>query len=139
VPAARIEELLRMASVCGFEVLPASAGIWPKLRHKETDVGIGILSEGATPGTRSNPAPTTIPHPSLLGAKPGRLYYIGLNGLVELKLAAARARDESDVVELLRANPDQVDAVWKYIAKVNERYARRFDELSARAKEQTDR
>ncbi|MGD0515981.1 MAG: hypothetical protein ABSA26_00465 [Thermoguttaceae bacterium] len=139
VPAARIEELLRVASMGGFEVLPASAGIWPKLRHKETDVGIDILPEGATPGTRSNPAPTTIPHPSRLGAQPGRLNYIGLNGLIELKLAAGRARDESDVVELLRANPDQVNAIREHLARVNDRYARSFDDLSARAQEQTDR
>ena len=139
VPAARIEELLRVAAVSGFEITPASAGLWPKLRHKETNVSIDILPEGATPGTPSNPAPTTIPHPLRLGAQPGRLTYIDLNGLIELKLAAGRARDESDVVELLRANPDQVNAVREHLTHVNDRYIKRFNELLARAQEQTDR
>ena len=139
VPAAKINELLRAASVGGFEVLPSSAGIWPKLRHKETNIGIDILPEDATPGTQSNPAPTTIPHPSRSGAKSGRLSYISLNGLVELKLAAGRAHDDSDVVEILRANIDQIGAIRAHLAHVNERYVRRFDELSARAKEQSDR
>jgi hypothetical protein len=139
VPAARIEEFLRVAAVSGFEVTPTSAGLWPKLRHKETGINIDILPEGATPGTQSNPAPTTIPHPARLGARPSRLSYIDLNGLIELKLAAGRARDESDVVELLRANPEQVNAVREHLASVNDRYVKRFDELLARAKEQTDR
>ena len=69
------------------------------------------MPEGATPGTPSNPAPTTIPHPSRLGAHGTRLAYVDLPGLIELKLAAGRARDESDVVELLRANKDRVDAI----------------------------
>jgi hypothetical protein len=101
VPAARIEELLRVAGASGFEVLPASPGLWPKLHHKESDVNVDILPEGATPGTQSNPAPTAIPHPSRLGAHGMRLAYIDLPGLIELKLAAGRARDESDVVEPL--------------------------------------
>ena len=68
VPAARVEELLRPALVSGFDVPATPPGIWPKLRHKESGVSVDILPEGATPGTPSNPAPTTIPHPSRLGA-----------------------------------------------------------------------
>jgi hypothetical protein len=65
--------------------------------------------------------------------------YIDLPGLVELKLAAGRARDESDVVELIRVNPDQVDALRDHLARVNQRYLARFCELLAMAREQTDR
>ena len=68
VPAACIEELLRVAAVSGFEVAPTPPGIWPKLYHKESGISVDIMPEGATPGTPSNPAPTTIPHPSRLGA-----------------------------------------------------------------------
>ncbi len=139
VPAARIDELLRVAAVSGFEIIPVSAGLWPKLRHKESGVSVDILPEGATPGTPSNPAPTTIPHPSRLGACGSRLKYIDLNGLIELKLAAGRARDESDVVELLRANPDQAKAIREHLTHVNDRYVERFNDLLARAQEQTDR
>ena len=139
IPAANVDELLRVAAVSGFEVLTTSAGLWPKLCHKETGISVDILPEGATPGTTSNPAPTKIPHPSQLGACGTRLRYIDLPGLVELKLAAGRARDESDVVELIRANPDQVDALRAHLTQVNQRYMTRFDELAAMAREQTDR
>ncbi len=139
VPSARIEELLRVAALSGFEVASTPPGIWPKLLHKESGVSVDILPEGATPGTPSCPAPTTIPHPARLGAHGTHLTYIDLPGLVELKLAAGRARDESDVVELLRANTDQVDAVRVHLARINARYAARFQELLARAQEQTDR
>lgn len=139
VPAAAVEELLRAAVLSGFEVTPASAGLWPKLRHKESGVSVDLLPEGATPGTPAHPAPTTIPHPSRLGARGTRLCYIELPGLVELKLAAGRARDDGDVVELLRANVDRIGAVREHVARVNEAYAARFDALLARAQEQTDR
>ena len=138
VPASVIDELLPAAAVSGFEVLPPRAGAWPKLRHKESDVSIDILPEGATPGTPSKPAPTAIPHPLRLGAEVGKLKYIDLAGLVELKLAAGRARDESDVVELLRANPDQVETIRKHLGSVHGAYVGCFEELAARAREQTD-
>jgi hypothetical protein len=139
VAAGGVEELLRAAALSGFEVFPAHEGVWPKLRHKESGVSVDILPEGATPGTPANPAPTTIPHPSRLGARAGRLNYIHLSSLVELKLAAGRARDESDVVELLRVNPDQVQDIRRHLASVHPQYAARFDELLARAQGQTDR
>jgi len=139
VPADAVDELLRAAAVSGFEVFPLRGGRWPKLRHKESDVDVRILPEGATPGTASKPAPTTIPHPSRLGAQAGVLKYVDLAGLVELKLAAGRARDDSDVVELVLANPDRVDAVRRHLATVHAHYVARFDELMVRAREQADR
>jgi hypothetical protein len=138
VPASLVDELLRVAAAHGFEVLPVRPGIWPKLRHKESDVTVDLLPEGATPGSASRPAPTRIPHPACFGAQPGRLTYIDLAGLVELKLAAGRARDEADVVELLRANPGQVEAVRQHLGNVHADYAARFEGLLIRAREQTD-
>jgi len=138
MPASLVEELLRVAAVSGFEILPARPGTWPKLRHKESDVSVDILPEGATPGTPSRPAPTTIPHPACLGAQRGSLKYIHLAGLVELKLAAGRARDDADVVELARANPGQIESLRQHLADVHEDYLARFNELVARAREQTD-
>lgn len=139
VPAALVEELLRVAAVSGFEVLHVHAGIWPKLHHKESAVDVDILPEGATPGTPSRPAPTAIPHPSRLGAQAGALKYIDLAGLIELKLAAGRARDDSDVVELILANPDQVDAIRQHLSNIHEHYLERFSELAVRAEDQRAR
>lgn len=136
VPAARVDDLLRAAAVSGFDVLPRPEGRWPKLLHKDTSVEVNLLPEGGRPGTASRPAPPTIPHPSTLGATGRALRYIHLPALVELKLAAGRARDESDVVELVRVNPEQVDTLRQHLTAVHADYARRFDELVQRAKDQ---
>jgi hypothetical protein len=138
IPADRLDEVLRVAAVSGFEVLPSRAGLWPKLHHKESDVNVVILPEGATPGTPSKPAPTTIPHPKRLGASGTKPKYIDLAGLIELKLAAGRVRDESDVAELIRANPDQIDAIRQHLHRIHDRYTARFEELVSRAREETD-
>ena len=139
VPADLVEDLLRVAAVSGFEVPATREGLWPKLRHRETDLNVDILPEGATPGTPSKAAPTRIPHPSRLGARGSALRYIALPGLVELKLAAGRARDESDIVELIRVNPDRVDDIRRHLGSVHADYLSRFNELVGRAQEQTDR
>ena len=106
--------------------------------HRETRIKVDILPEGARPGTASNPAPTTLPHPSVLGARGAALRYITLPALIQLKLAAGRARDESDVIELVRANADQVDAVRQHLQSVHPEYAKAFDRLVHRAREQHD-
>jgi hypothetical protein len=136
--ADRIDEFLRAASVSGFDVLPHPAGRWPKLMHRETNIKVDILPEGERPGTASKPAPTTLPHPSAAGAAGTTLRYITLPALVELKVAAGRGRDESDVIELMRANLDQADAVRQHLASVHPDYVVAFDRLLQRAREQRD-
>jgi hypothetical protein len=139
LPADRIEEFLRVAAVAGFEVLPQPAGRWPKVRHKDTNVKVDILPEGARPGTRGKPAPTTIPHPHKLGAAGTTLRYISLSGLIELKIAAGRARDEADIVALVRANPEQVPPIRQHLASVHADYAAAFDRLVERVPEEDER
>jgi hypothetical protein len=138
LPADRLDEFLQAASMSGFEVLPHAPGSWPKLRHKDTDVNVDILPEGARPGTESKPAPTVIPHPARLGAHGTRLRYVGLEGLIELKLAAGRAKDEADVVELVRVQPGQIDAIRRHLTTVHADYVKAFDRLVERAREQQD-
>ena len=138
LPADRIEEFLRTAAVAGFDVLPVPQGRWPKVHHRETDVTVDVLPEGGRPGTASRPAPTTIPHPTCLGAVGTELRYPPLSALAELKIAAGRARGESDVIELLRANPEQADAIRAHLAAVHEDYVRAFDRLVQRAREQQE-
>jgi len=58
--------------------------------------------------------------------------------LIQLKLAAGRARDDSDVVELILANPQRVDSIRKHLAIVHADYVNRFDQLTARAREQSE-
>ena len=138
LPAGRIDEFLRVASVSGFEVLPQPAGRWPKVRYKDADMKVDILPEGARPGTSARLAPTTIPHPTHLGAEGSVLRYITLPRLMELKLAAGRIVDDHDVVELIRTNPDQVDAVRRHLAGVHPDYVAAFDLLLTKARDQRD-
>lgn len=138
VAADRIDDFLRAAAVAGFDVLPAQAGRWPKLVHRETGIGVDLLPEGERPGTTARPAPTVLPHPSSLGAAGAALRYITLPALIELKLAAGRPRDEGDVAELVRANPGQVDAVRRHLASVHPDYVVAFDRLVQRARDQGD-
>jgi hypothetical protein len=139
LPADRVDEFLRAATVTGFETTVVPPGLWPKMRHKETGIHVDVLPEGARPGTKSRPAPTTIPHPGALGVTPGRLQYISLPCLVELKLAAARARDESDIIELLRANPTEIAAIQQHVAGVHADYSAALAALLERAREQDQR
>jgi len=55
-----------------------------------------------------------------------------------LKLAAGRPRDEGDVAELIRANPESVEAIRQHLAAVHPNYAAAFDQLVQRAREQRD-
>ena len=129
LPQARIDEFLRTAAVSGFDVLAQPVGRWPKLQHRETGIDVDILPEGGRPGTASHPAPTTIPHPTAMGAIEGQLKYSSLPSLIELKLAAGRLRDEADVVELARFNPNRVDEVRRHLQSVHSEYAARFEQL----------
>lgn len=138
LPQRRIDEFLQAARVSGFEVLPRSRGLWPKLLHKDTGIEVDVLPEGGRPGTAKRPAPTTIPHPCTLGAKEYRLQYISLPALIELKLAAGRARDESDVVELIRTNLDDIATVRQHLTTVHADYVSAFDRLVERAREQDE-
>jgi len=138
VAADRVDELLRVSAVAGFEVPPQPAGRWPKLIHKETRIKVDILHEGARPGTVSRPAPTTLPNPSSLGADGPALRYITLPGLIQLKLAAGRARDEAEIIELVRANPAQVDDLSRHLSNVHPSYLDAFKTLVERARDQRD-
>lgn len=92
-----------------------------------------LLSEQlGGPGSVSKPAPTTIPHPRKMGATAGFLEYVSLPALIELKLAAGRARDEADVVELVRSNPTTESAVAQHLAGVQPEYVTRFQDLAAK-------
>jgi len=138
LPADRIEEFLQFAAASGFERLPQPVGRWPKVRHTESGIKVDILPEGARPGNSKEPAPTTIPHPKGMGGVPGRLRYIRLVALFELKLAAGRARDRHDVVELIRANPNFLADIRQHLQTVHESYASTFDYLVERAREEEE-
>jgi hypothetical protein len=73
-----------------------------------------------------------------MGASPDRLRYIRIASLFELKLAAGRGRDEADVIELVRANFDKVEAIRQHLQTVHADYVAAFDLLVQRARTQED-
>jgi hypothetical protein len=134
LPTDRIDEFLQVAAVSGFQVLTSVPGRWPKLLHKETNVQVDILPEGERPGIPPRLAPTTIPSPQKLGAIVGTLTYVGINALVELKLAAARFKDKADVVEILRANMTEIASIRAHLELVHSLYVELFDALLEEAR-----
>jgi hypothetical protein len=74
-----------------------------------------------------------------MGGQGDSLVYITLPALIELKLAAGRIGDEHDVVELIRANPDDVTAVRAHLATIHADYVAAFDALARRASERDQR
>jgi hypothetical protein len=70
-----------------------------------------------------------------MGAAKGKLNYISLPALVELKLAAGRLRDEADVVELIRENAERVSEIQSHLASVHQQYTDRFSELIEQSRE----
>lgn len=137
--SALLPEFLRVATVAGFDVLHTPPGNWPTLLHRDTGIQVDILPEGARPGTATRPAPTTIPHPARMGASGPHLRYIDLQSLIELKLAAGRVKDDSDVIELIRANARSVDAIREHLRTIHPSYVTRFDELLAKLRDEEHR
>ena len=140
LPKARVDEFLQAASVSGFDIVSQEEGHWPKLQHRETGVDVDILPEGGRPGTASRPAPTTIPHPTAMGAVRGKLKYSSLLSLIELKLAAGRLRDEADVLEFARENREMAErnsptfagcssAIFKSVRRIAETTRRSSDSI----------
>ena len=137
VPCAAIEDLLRTAPLCGFTVLHAPDGHWPKLEHRDTGIEVDFLPEAAFPGTAARKAPVAIRHPDMYGAESGRLTYATLESLFELKLGAHRAKDLADLVELIKVNEQQMPRVTQAINKIDGGYAAELAQLIRQAQDES--
>ena len=67
------------------------------------DIPLDILVTGAFPGS-GQPGPITYPDPAQVGEEIGKIRYLNLETLIQLKLAARRYKDFADVVYLIRAH-----------------------------------
>jgi hypothetical protein len=74
-----------------------------------------------------------------LGGEGSALVYVSLPALVELKIAAGRIGDEHDIVELIRANPEQIDPIRRHLSAIHADYVVAFDALRARSEAQEER
>ena len=118
-------------------MLIAPAGRWPKLVHVETQIEVDFLPELEYPGTASYRAPIPIGHPTDYAAKTGRLTFIGIAPLFELKIGAHRAKDIADLIELVKSNPLRLEEIGQYLASKHPSYAQEFVELCRQADEET--
>ncbi len=76
------------------------AGRSRRFLDKKDGVTVDILVTGLYPG-RGEPGPIAFPDPQKVGQRIGRIQYIDLVTLVQLKLAARRHQDFADVVNLI--------------------------------------
>ncbi|WP_394847494.1 hypothetical protein LZC95_08520 [Pendulispora brunnea] len=97
-PDAR-RELTERAPAHGFAVVTPR-----RLRHEPTGVLVDLLVEGQ-PIPRGG-AGVTFPSPGSVGESPGDATFVGLRGLLELKLHSRRNKDVADVTELLKKVDD---------------------------------
>jgi len=136
VAQVKLERLQRLASLFGFEYLQPPPGRWPKLLHKATEIDVDLLPEFGIPGTPKHPAPVAIRNPERYQAVEGVLRYITLEGLIELKLGAGRARDVADVIELIKQNPARLPNIQRHLSSLHLQYSVRFEELVIQAQEE---
>ncbi len=148
VPKDKLEELRSVANICGFDFFQPPEGRWPKLVHRQTQIDVDLLPEMGVPGTPSHPAPIAIKHPAAYDAIQGRLEYISLGGLFELKLGASRAKDIADIIELIKVRhsrnhgdntnvkSEELLEITEYLASAHTSYAKRFLELIQQAREE---
>jgi len=70
---------------------------------QKNDVGVDILVTGHFPGS-GDPGPVAFPDPAEVAQDIQSIRVVDLPTLVQLKLAARRVKDSSDVIELIRVN-----------------------------------
>ena len=132
----KLEVVKELASLYGFEFLVPPEGRWPKLLHRTTAINVDILPEFGVPGTPSRPAPVAIGNPQRYQAVSGTLRYITLEGLIELKLGAGRAKDVADIIELVKQHPARLTAITEHLAKLHPQYPARFEQLIIQAQDE---
>jgi hypothetical protein len=126
-----LERFLQYAPQYGFKVQWRSKSGWHTLEHG--DVEINVVPEG---GRAKHTAPTTIPGPTQMGIEKG-LGVVCLPVLMELKLAAGRAKDFGHLVELLKRVPlEEISRCQGYIQGVHPDYAQELDRLVHQAEEE---
>lgn len=131
-----IDRLQELASSFGFDYFAPPLGRWPKMLHRTTGIDVDILPEHGIPGIPSRPAPVAIGNPQRYQAIRGSLTFVSLNGLIELKLGAGKAKDIADVVELIKVHPADLASVLEHLASVHSSYVERFSELIRQADEE---
>jgi hypothetical protein len=96
------------------------------LRDTESGVRIEFLVAGEFPGD-GKPKPISFPDPSVAAVNLEGIYYVSLNGLIEMKLASgmtnpSRLKDMSDVLELIKLLSLPMDLAQQLNPYVRDKY-----------------
>lgn len=125
----KIDTLLQLSDLCGFNGFTLVPGRWPKLGHRETAIVVDVLPEAEFPGTTARPGLVAIGHPLRYRAGLEALSYCSLAGLIELKLGAGRTKDAADIIELIKRNPLEISKIADHLRQLHSEYATRFTAL----------
>ena len=133
VGQADLEKLINKAAEYGFKVVLKAESGWHTLEYG--DVEINVVPEG---GRAKNDSPTTIPGPIAMGVVSG-VDYADLPHWVELKISSNRRKDQTHIVEVLKAQPlAVVEQIEHYLKSVHGQYWTPFRELAAEAVQERD-
>jgi hypothetical protein len=111
----------------GLGYRPAFEGSQKQLRDTEHGVRVEFLVTGEFPGD-GRPKPVAFPDPATCSIEIGGIRYLGLNTLLELKLASGltnpgRLKDLADVQEMIRARELPLEFRDQLHPYVREKYA----------------
>ena len=133
VRSGNLDVLPRVAPHYGIKVIWKDPEGWHKLQFE--GIHIDVVPEGRKP---RKDAPTTIPSPEQLGVREGA-GYASIAGWMETKLGSYRVQDQADVVQVMKATAAAtLTRIRKQVGKAHPLYLRRFDELLAAAKAETE-
>jgi len=129
-------------AVALYRKLRAELG-WKRHAEGFKNTLLGVSVDICVEGERTSPGSTeTFPNPADLQTLDVRpLPVPALSELIALKVMSGRARDDADVVELLKRHPSRVPSLRRAASGRlrTEEARRRLDHLIARAKEERER
>src|SRR5262249_34663775 len=92
-----LEEFRRRFVPTYYDTIPTR---WRRFIDRANGVSLNVFVTGHHPGW-GEPGPITFPDPSTVGELIQNVFYINLNTLIRIKLAAPRHQDLADVVCLI--------------------------------------
>ena len=128
--------------IVGLGYLPAFQGATKAFRDTRTRVKVEIMTSGEYPGD-GKPKPVVFPKPGEARVEKDNLWVIGLDKLIELKLASGltaphRLKDLADVQELILQLHLPLDVAGRLDESVRAEYKKLWDAAeSGRAMEET--
>lgn len=124
------EQIIRVAHEYGIKVKSFNPTGFHAMEYK--GVPIDVIREG-TYDYRDNSG--GIPSPANMGVSEG-LGFASLASWVRIKLLSGRAKDDADIVEVMKVKGYEAEQVSSYLATLGGDYKDKFAELTKKAQEE---